>query len=62
MRAKNQMSWRGNRPRQPKPVQRIANKHYPLSAPTGGVSDIQQRQSAPAFERFKDTEGQPTKH
>lgn len=45
MRAKNQMSWRGNRPRQPKPVQRIANKHYPWAVLRRFPTDLAARLS-----------------
>jgi hypothetical protein len=48
MRVKNQMSWRGSRPEQAKPVQSSTDFHkrQPVNSQPMGVSDLRERQAA----------------
>ena len=59
MRAKNQMSWRGNRHHQPKPVQSASDFQQPVISQPMGVSDVRERQPAQGTAPHE-KEGKPT--
>jgi hypothetical protein len=62
MRVKNQMSWRGTRTQQPKPVQNSTDFHkrQPVNSQPIGVSDLRERQSTRGLSSLDKKEGKST--